>query len=137
MRSASKVTLCGHTPCQMQLRTGVEQVSTSTAVVYGSADREPSGKVTEQPKLQSHSDATGVTGHPEKGPLSGITKAPHRPNTHSGLPMCVPHPVVSGASCGEWQTGKQCQHSAVTGLWRTSQGVQGGDTLLDRSTRGL
>lgn len=41
-----------HTPCQMQLRTGVEQVSTSTAVEYGSADREPSGKFTEQPKLQ-------------------------------------------------------------------------------------
>jgi len=34
------------------LRTGVEQVSASTAYEYGSADRKPSGKFTEQPKLQ-------------------------------------------------------------------------------------
>ncbi len=42
----------GHTPGQTQLRTGVEQVSASTAVEYGSADRKPSGRFTEQPKLQ-------------------------------------------------------------------------------------
>jgi len=40
----------GHTPGQTQLRAGVEQVTAST-VENGSADRKPSGKSTEQPKL--------------------------------------------------------------------------------------
>ena len=40
------------TLCCVRLRTGVEQVSIPTAVECGLTDREPSGKFTEQPKLQ-------------------------------------------------------------------------------------
>lgn len=68
----------------------MEQVSTPTAVECGSTDREPSGKFTEQPKLPK--GASGQALAP-----SGVGSVPGKPGKQ------------------EWQTGKQLQHSAVTG----------------------
>lgn len=133
-----------------RLRTGVEQASTPTAVECGSADREPSGKFTEQPKLPQRAPRRGHThtrvcrddgawvcdvlgsrppacrccGPPPRG-VRHTRTAVRLPGGGCGaIPptrQCRPHAPWSPRVGQEWQTGKESQDSPVMGL-----GVLGG-----------